>query len=339
VAAPIEYFSFFNFCWFPGWKENLMRILFAAPENAWGGFLNAMRAELPEHCFEATGSFAIDSLKGFDVLIPTMTPVTKEMLQESDRLKLIQQCGAGVEGIDIEAAREQDIWVANVPTIASGGADSAAELGIFLMIGVSRNYRQMSRSLSEQKMGEPIGRALSRSTAGIVGLGGIGRALVKRLRGFDVRIMGIKRRNQRQSMEELQLDWVGRPEDLKQLLGMSDYVFLSLPLTSSTMNLMDHDSFSAMKRGSFLINLSRGGLVSREALAKALETGRIAGAGLDVFWQEPPDPDDPIFRYNVMATPHVATYTDMAMQGVVKAAAENIRRVNENQIPHYRVTF
>jgi len=314
-----------------------MKILFSAPENAWGGIFDTLRSALPEHQVEATGCFAIESVKGFDVLIPTTCPVTGELLEQADRLRLVQQCGAGLEGVDLEAARRLNIWVANVPTTASGSADSVAELGIYFMIGLSRDFRGMTRSLSEQRTGEPFGRALSGKTVGLVGLGGIGRALVRRLHAFDVRLIGIKRHDQREAVEQLGLEWVGRPEDLKRLLGGSDYVILCLPLTPDTSGLMDREAFSAMKRDAYLINLARGGLVDRDALEEALSSGRIAGAGMDVFWEEPPDPKDPIFRYNVLATPHVAALTDVAMRGVVRVVVENIRRLEKNQKPFYSV--
>jgi len=137
-----------------------MKILFAAPENAFGGFLPLVRPELPKHEFEVSGRFAMDTLKGFDVLIPTMTTTTRERLEESDRLRLIQQCGAGIEMVDLEAAREMNIWVANVPTAVSGSADSVAEVGIYLMIGLARDFRVMRRNLANRKVGEPQGRAL-----------------------------------------------------------------------------------------------------------------------------------------------------------------------------------
>ena len=90
-----------------------------------------------------------------------------------------------------------------------------------------------------------------------------------------------------------------------------------------------------MKQNAFLINLSRGGLVERDALEEALATGRIAGAGLDVFWEEPPDPNDTIFSYNVLATPHIGGSTDLSIQGIVKAVAENILRLDKNKKPLY----
>jgi len=95
--------------------------------------------------------------------------------------------------------------------------------------------------------------------------------------------------------------------------------------------MMGRHTFDMMKGDSILINLSRGGLVDRGALEDALVTGKIGGAGLDVFWEEPPDPDDRIFRYNVMATPHIGGVTDLSIRGIVRAVAENIRRLETGQ--------
>ena len=310
-----------------------MKILFAAPENAWGGFLGMVRDELPEHEFEATGRFAVDTLTGVDVLIPTMCQVTETMLESADRLSLIQQCGSGLEGVDLNAARSRGIWVANVPTDVSGNADSVAEVGIYLMIGLARDARGMARSLAAGKMGEPQGMALSGKTVGLVGLGGIARALIRRLRGFDVSLMGLKRYDPEGAARELGLEWVGGPEDLKTLLSRSDFVILCLPLTRESNHMINDHTLGAMRPGAFLINLSRGGLIDRAALEKALASGAIAGAGLDVFWEEPPDPMDPIFRHNVLATPHVGGVTGLSMAGIVRGVAENIQRVEQGLEP------
>jgi phosphoglycerate dehydrogenase-like enzyme len=312
-----------------------MRILFAAPEKAWGGFLQIIQKELPDYEFKATGRFGLDTLKGFQVLIPTMSLITRELLIGADDLRLIQQCGVGLEGVDLEAARALNIPVANVPSDISGNADSVAELGIYMMIGLARNFRGMSRSLADQKMGQPQGRALQGLTVGLVGLGGIGRALIRRLKPFEVRLIGIKRTDPQKAKEELGLEWVGRPEELGGLLKRSDFVILCLPVTANTKQIMNQDTLVLMKNSSYLINLSRGGLVDRQALEEALATRIIAGAGLDVFWEEPPDPHDPIFQYNVLATPHIAGSTDVSMRGIVKAVAENIRRIANKQNPFY----
>lgn len=308
-----------------------MKILFAAHENAWGGFLGLLKNELPQHEYEASGRFGFETLKGFDVFIPTMSAVNREHLAGSDHLRLIQQCGAGLEGVDLQAASEMNIRVANVPTDISGNADSVAELGIYMMIGLSRDFRKMALSLTGRQTGVPQGRALSGKTVGIIGLGGIGRALARRLKAFDVHLIGIKRHDPQKAKAELDLEWVGTPKDMNELLGRSDYVVLCLPLTPESRNMMGRHTFDMMKGDSFLINLSRGGLVDRGALENALAAEKIGGAGLDVFWEEPPDPDDPIFKYNVLATPHIAGATDVSIRGIVKAVAENIRRLEAGQ--------
>jgi len=284
----------------------------------------------------ASGRFGFDSLRGFDVLIPTMSAVRREHLEEADRLQLIQQCGAGLEAVDIQAAQSLNIRVANVPSDISGNADSVAELGIYLMIGLSRNFRRMALSLANRQTGTPPGRALSGKTVGLVGLGGIGRSLARRLRSFDVRLVGIKRHAPRKALEELGLEWAGTPADMETLLKRSDYVVLCLPLTAESRHLMGRQAFLSMKRDAYLINLSRGGLVDRDALEEALASKRIAGAGLDVFWEEPVDPDDPIFAYNVLATPHIAGSTDISIEGIMKAVRENIRRVEKGEEPLYQ---
>lgn len=312
-----------------------MKILFAAHENAWGGLFKLLKQELPDHEFECTGRFGFDNLKGFDVLIPTMSIVNKEHLAEADRLRLIQQCGAGLEGVDIQAAQSMNIRVANVPTDISGNADSVAELGIYLMIGLSRNFRQMALSFSNGQMGAPRGRALSGKTVGLIGLGGIGRALARRLKYFDVHLIGIKSHEPQKAKEELGLEWAGSPSEMDVLLNKSDYVVLCLPLTPESRHIISRQSFNTMKRDAFLINLSRGGLVDRDALEDALASEQITGAGLDVFWEEPVDPDDPIFKYNVLATPHIGGSTDISVNGILKAVVENIKRLEKGQEPLY----
>lgn len=310
-----------------------MNILFAASENAWGGFLGMVRNKLPQHHFTATGGFTIESLAGVDILIPTMCSITRDVLADADRMQLIQQCGSGLEGVDITAAAEKGILVANVPTDTSGNADSVAELGIYLMIGLFRDTRGMARSLRARKMGQPQGRALGGRTVGIVGLGGIGQALIRRLKGFDVHIIGIKNHEPEKARIALDLEWVGGPDQLTELLGRSDVVFLCVPVTPASLGMINRRTLACMKPEAYLINLSRGGLIDRGELEWALSSKTIAGAGLDVFWEEPPDPDDPIFNLNVMATPHIAGSTDRSMQGIVAGVVENIRRLEAGQLP------
>jgi phosphoglycerate dehydrogenase-like enzyme len=182
-------------------------------------------------------------------------------------------------------------------------------------------------------MGQPQGMALTGRTVGLVGLGGIGQSLIQRLKGFGVRIIGIKQHDPQKARSTLGLDWVGGRRDIPELLGRSDVVFLCLPVTPASTGLMNRQTFAFMKPSAYLINLSRGGIVDRDALEWALASGTIAGAGLDVFWEEPPDPDDPIFKLNIMATPHIAGSTDLSMQGIVAGVVENIQRLEAGRIP------
>ena len=314
-----------------------MKILFAAPEKARGGLLDMLKAELPEHQVEATGAFRINSLKGYDVVIPCISPVTAELIIDADRLKLIQQGGAGLDSVDLDTAKTHNIMIANVPTDLSGASDSVAELGIYFMLGLLRDFKSMTKNLADRQMGEPLGKTLMGRTVGIAGLGNIGRAVAHRLKNFDVRLIGIKQSNPEEAMQELGLNWAGGPDDLPILLERSDFVVLCLPLTEKSNLMIKKSTFNSMKPGSYLINLSRGGLVDRSALEEALDSGKIAGAGLDVFWEEPPDPADPIFKYNVIAAPHIGDTTDTAIKGIAKAVAENIRRIERNELPLNRI--
>ena len=312
-----------------------MKILFAAPENAWGSTLALLKNALPEHDFTALGHFAPESLAGYDVLIPAMSRITDALLQTADRLRLIQQVGVGLEGVDIDAARKRGIRIANVPAERSGSADSVAELGIFMMIGLARQFQKMKESFSARRIGEPMGMALKGKTVGIVGLGGIGKALINRLKPFGMRLIGIKRQKTEQAARDLGLEWIGGPENLDHLLSQSDFVVLSLPVTDESRNMMNERTLAVMKPGSYIINLARGEIIDREALENALASGHLGGAGLDVYWEEPVDPEEPIFRYNVLTTPHIGASTDVAMTGTVAIMAENIRRAEKGIAPVY----
>ena len=188
-----------------------------------------------------------------------------------------------------------------------------------------------SIGLNSRRIGEPAGKSLYGKTVGIVGLGDIGRALERRLRPFAVRVIGIMQSDPEKTRRELHLDWVGTPADLPSLLAQSDFVILCAPLTPATRGLMNRETFACMQWGACLINLARGGLVDAPALLEALASGRIGGAGLDVFWEEPPDPHDPIFSYNVIATPHIGGSTDVSLAGIGEIMAENIHRLASGQ--------
>lgn len=313
-----------------------MRVLFAAQEDAFGGMFHRFQHAFPDIEFVAAQGYELTSLQGFDVLIPTMSKITANLLATADRLKLIQQMGAGLEGVDLTAARQHDIPVANVPTADSGNADSVAELGIYMMLALARNPKGIAMAMANQQLGRPQGLSLSGKTVGLVGLGGLGQALAKRLHAFDMRLIGIKQHADAAFAEKHHLDWLGTLADLPTLLAQADFVVLTLPDSPATHHILNQTTFAAMKPGSFLINLGRGGLVSRDALENALSSGKLAGAGLDVFWQEPPDPEDPIFQHNVIATPHIGGVTDISIQGIFTAVCDNLRRLQQGAPLLYR---
>jgi len=260
-----------------------------------------------------------------------MTRVTEALLATADRLRLIQQVGSGLEGVDIEAARKRGIRVAT-----SHGqlrqCDSVAELGIYMMIGLARNFRGMAASFANRRTGEPRGTTLMEKPSGSLDWG-VSQGPCKTAQVF-------RRPADRDQAGRSGGDSSGSGSCLGRRIAGSratprPFGFCrSVPaLSAESRNLMNEKTFASMKRGSFLINLSRGGIVDRAALENALETGQIAGAGLDVYWEEPVDPDDPIFRHNVFTTPHIGGSTDVSITGIVHAVADNIRRVEKNQEP------
>lgn len=308
-----------------------MRVLIAADENAWGGMIQSFRQTLPDVEFVASAGHAAESLAGFDALIPGMCKVDARLLATADRLKLIQQAGAGLESVDIAAAKARSIMVANVPSDSSGNADSVAELGIWMMIGLARRHQAIADALAQGRLGQPVGMGLTGKTVGLVGLGGIGKALAKRLAPFGMRIIGVKREADAAFARLHGLAWAGEMSQLPALLAEADFVVLSLPDNPQTHHIIDKEALSQMKPGSFLINLGRGGLIEKSAFLAALEAKTLAGAGLDVFWQEPPDPRDPLFRHNLIATPHIGGVTDISLAGNVAGVCDNLRRLRDGE--------
>ncbi|MFQ5933100.1 MAG: 2-hydroxyacid dehydrogenase [Dehalococcoidia bacterium] len=278
--------------------------------------------QVPEHVAEA------------DVLVPAMFRVDAEVI-EATSARMVHQYGVGLEGVDIPAATKRGIYVANVPSDqASSNAVSVAEHAIFLMLALARKYPTASRNLLEGKAwGSPMGLGLRGKTAGVVGMGNIGVALVKRLRGFDVRILGVRRNPSTGAQASLGLDFLGGPRDLLHVLKESDFVVIALPVTEETRGIIGKKELAEIKEGAYIVNVSRGPLIDRDALVKALAAGRVAGVGLDVFWEEPIDPRDPIFEYNVIATPHVAGVTDTSYNEIARGLAENVERLREGLPP------
>jgi phosphoglycerate dehydrogenase-like enzyme len=265
-----------------------------------------------------------------DVLIPTVSRIGEDALR-SPRLKLVQQFGAGLDSVDIPAATAHGVYVANVPAAGTGNAESCAELSIFLMLALARQFPRTQESLQQKKLGAPLGTTLKSRIAAIVGFGGIGQELALRLKAFEMKVLAVSRRGPKEG--DVPVDFHGAQDSLPDVLRQADYVITAPPLNDDTRGLMGQAEFACMKPTAFVVNIARGPVLDYDALLAALKEGRIAGAGLDVFWYEPFDPKDPIFSYNVIATPHVGGATDLSLQGIAGRVAENVNRVRRGEAP------
>ena len=290
-----------------------------------------LRGELPrDEILECSPEEVTRVAQQVEVLVPLIARVGEEALA-SPRLRLVQQFGAGLDGVEVEVASRHGIYVANVPSGDTANADSVAELAILLMIALARRWPRAQENLRARRVGAPVGTTLMGKTVAIVGFGGIGRVLARRLRGFGVRIVAVSRRGPRG--EEGEVDLHVAVSALEEILRQADFVVVATPLNEETRGMIGRRAFASMKRGAFLINVARGPVVEREALVAALESGQLAGAGLDVFWEEPPDPTDPIFGLEVVATPHIGGATDISLQEIARGVARNVSLLRRGEVP------
>ena len=307
-----------------------MKILFC--DTTFPAARETLARHLPsDDVVRCTASDVRKAIVDADVAIPTMARLDAATIARARRLRMIHQYGVGLEGVDLEAARARGIAVARVPSRDSGNAIAVAELTLFLMLGLARNYRALQESLGAQRLGEPLGATLYGKRAGIVGLGHLGRAIGERLQALGMEVWGIRRSPQVAEAGGDGVNRVGGAQELASLLRWADFVVLALPLNEETEGLIGEEALRAMRRSAFLINVGRGPVVSHEALLRALREGWIAGAGLDVYWREPPDPADPIFQYNVLATPHIAGATDYSYDLMARALAANVERLRRGE--------
>lgn len=268
-----------------------------------------------------------------DVIIPAMYRIGEEEISITSA-RMIHQFGVGIEGVDIAAATRSGIYVANVPgSLATGNSDSVAEHAIFLMLALARQYSKAAKMFQTRVWGEPIGLSLRGKTIGILGMGTIGKALSRRLKPFQVRLLAIRRNPEIAIPDDLDLDFVGGPSELEYVLEQSDFLVLALPATQETIGMVGETQLSKIKDGAFVINVGRGAVLDQDALVRALDSGKVAGAGLDVFREEPTDPGDALFGYNVVATPHIAGVTDVSYDEIARALSENIERLRSGLTP------
>jgi phosphoglycerate dehydrogenase-like enzyme len=227
---------------------------------------------------------------------------------------------------------------ANTPGTFS--ATALAEHALFLMLSLAKNFATSQDNVRSSVCNLPLNSELQGKTLGLIGFGASGRELAKRAGAMGMRILATDAIEIPQVLrDQFGLAFVGRPDQLEHVLVEADYVSLHTPLTSKTRHLMNRRAFELMKPTAVLINVARGAIVDEAALIEALRSGRIAGAGLDVFAQEPIDPAHPLLHMgNVVFTPHIAGVTAETRRRRGQAAAENVSRIAQGLPPLYQVT-
>jgi D-3-phosphoglycerate dehydrogenase len=256
--------------------------------------------------------------------------VTDSLLARAPHLKVIARHGVGVDNVDVAAATRR-----RIPVCVTLGAntDAVAEHTFLLMLAVGKRLVAVNagvrRGSWEALRGELYG-GLNGRTLGIVGMGRVGIRVAELAAAFGMRRLGYDPALPREEIRQRGAE----PVDLSALLRAADIVTLHAPLTPETRHLINRDTLSLMKPGAILVNTSRGGVIDDAALAEALRSGRLAGAGIDVTEPEPPSPDHPLLPLEqVLITPHIAAHTEDSMRRMAVAAAEQVLMALEGKRP------
>jgi D-3-phosphoglycerate dehydrogenase len=276
-----------------------------------------------------------EQVSDVEVLIPALSTIDAEVINNAPKLKLIIQVGVGLDGVDIDAATKHNVYVANVPY---SSATSMGELTIALMLLLSRKLNEAQANLRKGVFFLPTGTELGGKSLGLVGLGHSAKEAAKRAKSFDMTVLAVDKYHEH--IHSPDVDFLGDIEQLDKILVESDFVSLHCPLNDETCTMIGYEELCKMKDSAYLLNIARAGLVDREGLTRALKEGKIAGAGLDVFWEEPLSLDDELLTLdNVVLTPHVATSTGESRTRSFRQVARDIRRVAAGDKPEFCVNF
>lgn len=270
-------------------------------------------------------------LPGVDGYIAGLDQIDKDALQTADRLKVISRYGVGVDQVDLETAKQKGIVVTNTP---GANSSSVAELTLSMMLVLARKIIDANSAVRNGEWPRYAGVSLEGKTVGIIGLGAIGKEVAKRLAGFGCRILAYDPYiNNATAISDI-IELVG----FEDLITVSDFISLHVPLLAETRNLIQKDILAKMKKGAFLINTSRGEVVNEADLFEALQSGWLKGAALDAFCEEPPSKDNPLLSLpNVVTTPHLGAHTDGATSNMGWMAMRDCLAVLKGEEPLYRV--
>jgi D-3-phosphoglycerate dehydrogenase len=270
-------------------------------------------------------------LPGMDGYIAGLDGIDANALKTADRLKVIARYGVGIDNVDLAAAREKGIVVTNTP---GANSVSVAELALGLMLALARQIPEAVEAVHQGKWPRYSGVSLEGKTIGILGLGAIGKQLARRLGGFDCKIIAFDPFADTAFAKDHSI----KLASMEAVTEQSDFISLHLPLLPETRGIVNAAFLSRMKKGSFLINTSRGEVVDEEALLQALQSGHLKGAGLDAFTVEPPDAGNPLLALpQVIATPHLGAQTDGATSNMGWLAMKDCLAVLKGEQAVFRV--
>ncbi len=274
-------------------------------------------------------------VEGADALLVCYAPVTKRVIDRAQRCRVIARYGIGFDNVDIQAASAKGIVVTNVPDYC---VEEVSDHALALLLACARKVPFLDRRVRtgrwDAKDAVPMHR-LRGKVFGLLGFGKIPRVLARKARALGLEIIAVDPYVTAQEMEE----HGARKVELETLLAQSDFVSVHTPLTPQTRGMIAEAELRAMKSTAFLINTARGPIVSESALVRALRQGWIAGAALDVVETEPPTQEQSLFTLDsLILTPHVAFYSEEALQELQRKAAEEVARVLSGELPRYPVT-
>ncbi|HWO22943.1 MAG TPA: NAD(P)-dependent oxidoreductase [Kofleriaceae bacterium] len=304
-----------------------MRLLYCG--SGWLPIVEQIRARLPEA--GVPGGAVIDRwdraaplaahVGEVDVLLPSNAPITAEVIAAATRLRLIQQPAAGTDGIDHAAAGARGIPICNAPAT---NHVAVAEHALLLLLALARRVPLAQRAFRERLIGVPVGFELAGKQLGIIGMGRAGTALAERARALG--------------MEVLPLHRGASAASRKAFFAACHAISIHCPLTPETRGLVGEAAFAALPPGAVIVNCARGDIIDRAALTAALAGGRLGGVALDVHWDEPADPDDPLYADpRVLALPHVAGSTQEAFGRITDVIIDNLGRLARGEPLRCRV--
>jgi phosphoglycerate dehydrogenase-like enzyme len=267
----------------------------------------------------------IDGAGGAQALLPGYSKITREVIEALPELRIISLMSMGTDSVDIDAAGEHGIWVTNVPGAATEEVATHALATVLAHLRRLPFYTASANPTDWNARSVLAPRRVSELTLGIIGLGRIGRELARQSSALFGSVIGSDPYLPDTEAVRAGLDALGvRRVDLDEVRASADVLSLHLPLTEDTENMVDAEFLAGMAEGSLIVNVSRGGVIDHAALAAALDSGRLAGACLDVLDEEPPTPNHPLLeRDEVLLTPHIAYYSDRTAVEYVRIQAQN----------------